>query len=79
MSPSAMANSQMTNVWMQVQRNGMFNMVWGGQVIFTNLFLPGWSPVYGQFAFRHGNGGSQEQILLNNINLTTTVAPATPG
>jgi hypothetical protein len=75
---TTMVDSQMHQVWIQVQRNGMFNMVWNGNVIYTNLFLTGWSPVSGQFAWGARNGGDSEQVLLNNIVVKTTLEPATP-
>jgi hypothetical protein len=82
MAAATMVDSQTHNVWMQVGRDGKFSMVWNGQVLFTNLFLVSptglWAPVNGQFAFGGRNGGDTEQILLTNINITTTVAPAKP-
>ncbi len=73
-----MVDSTMHNVWIQVKRNGTLSMVWNGQVLYTNLFLTGWTPTYGQFAFGGRNGGQSEEVLLNNIVITTTVEPATP-
>ena len=78
MASTTMVDSQMHNVTIQVKRNGMFSMVWNGQVLYTNLFLPNWSPVNGQFAIGGRNGGLSEQVLINNLVITTTVEPATP-
>ena len=88
MAASTMVDSTMHNVWIQVQRNGMFNMVWNNQVIFTNLFLISangassgveWAPCGGQFGFGGRNGGDSQEVLLNNIDITTTVEPASPA
>jgi hypothetical protein len=78
MSNSTMVDSAMHNVSIQLKRNGVFNMVWNGQVVFTNLFLPGWSPVNGQFAIGGRTGGSCQEVLINNLVITTTVEPTTP-
>ncbi|MGO8930665.1 MAG: hypothetical protein ACLQU3_27725 [Limisphaerales bacterium] len=79
MSYSTMVDSAMHNVSIQLKRNGIFNMVWNGQVVFTNLFLPNWSPTYGQFAIGGRTGGSCQEVLINNLDITTTVEPATPA
>ncbi len=78
MTSSAMVDSQMHDVWMQVKRNGTFSMVWNGQVLFTNLFLPNWSPVNGQFAIGGRTGGLSQQVLINNLDITTTLEPTPP-
>jgi len=78
MASATMVDSQMHNVSIQVNRNGTLNMVWNGNVIYTNLYLGGWVPTQGQFAFGGRNGGDTEQILLGSMNITTTKAPATP-
>ncbi|MGA2661752.1 MAG: hypothetical protein ABSH34_30075, partial [Verrucomicrobiota bacterium] len=82
MVSTTMVDSQMHDVWIQVGRNGKLSMVWNGHVLFTNLFLVSanglWAPVNGQFAFGGRNGGDSEQVLLNNISITTTLPPAKP-
>jgi hypothetical protein len=78
MASTSMVDSQMHNVWIQVKRNGTFSMVWNGQVLYTNLFLTGWSPVHGQFAIGGRNGGLSEEVLINNLVITTTEEPSTP-
>jgi hypothetical protein len=70
-------------VWIQVKRNGTLSMVWNGNVLYTNLFLCSsngtyWTPINGQFAFGGRNGGDSEEVLLSNISITTTLAPAKP-
>jgi hypothetical protein len=78
MQSGTMVDSQMHNVWMQVKRNGTFSMMWNGQTVFTNLFLTGWSPVTGLFAFGGRNGGLTEQVLISNLVITTIEEPSTP-
>ena len=73
-----MVDSAMHNVWIQVTRNGLLNMVWNNQVMFTNLYLGGWVPTQGQFALGAGTGGSCEEVIIGSLSITTTVAPATP-
>jgi Immunoglobulin I-set domain len=79
MASSTMVDSQMHNVTIQVKRNGMFSMVWNGQVVFTNLFLPNWTPVNGQFAIGGRTGGLSQQVLINDLVITTTPQPASPA
>jgi hypothetical protein len=79
MASSTMVDSQMHNVTIQVKRNGMFSMAWNGQVLFTNLFLPNWSPINGQFAIGGRTGGLSQEVLINNLVITTTEQPASPA
>ncbi len=79
MSSATMVDSQTHPVSIAVQRNGTLNMVWNGQTIFTNLFLPGWTPINGQFAIGGRNGGLSEQVLISNLDITTVVEPTNPA
>jgi hypothetical protein len=79
MNAATMVDSQMHPVTIQVNRNGTLNMVWNGNTVFTNLWLPNWSPVYGQFAFGGRNGGLSQQVLVSNLVINTTQEPATPA
>ncbi|HUD49228.1 MAG TPA: hypothetical protein VMR33_20535 [Candidatus Baltobacteraceae bacterium] len=75
MNAATMADSQMHPVTIQVNRNGTLNMVWNGNTIFTNFFLTGWAPVYGQFAIGGRNGGDSEQVVISNLDITTVQEP----
>jgi hypothetical protein len=79
MSSGTMVDSQMHKVSIQVNRNGTLDLVWNGKTVFTNLFLTGWSPVYGQFAIGGRNGGDYEQVAISNLVINTVQEPATPA
>ncbi len=72
-----MVRSQFVDVFIQLNRNGTLNMSFGGQVIFTNQFVTGWSPVNGQFGFGARTGGANEVCMISNLTITTTLAGAT--
>src|SRR5262249_50276342 len=49
-----------------------------GQTIYTNLVLPDWAPVNGQFAFGASTGYFDEECDIKNLSVTTTqVGPPT--
>ncbi len=73
-----MVDSKLEDVYVQVKRNGILNMSYKGQIIYTNLYLPGWGSTNGQFNFSARTGGENEVTLIDNLNITTVVAPATP-
>ena len=79
MKSGTMVDSQMHPVTIQVNRNGTLNMVWNGNTVFTNLFLTGWIPTYGEFAIGGRNGGDTEQVTISNLVINTVQEPATPA
>jgi hypothetical protein len=74
---SELVDSQFHDVLIQLNRNGTLNVVWKGQIIYTNLVLPNWAPVNGQFAFGASTGFFDEECDLKAVNLTTTKAGTT--
>jgi hypothetical protein len=55
--------------------NGL-DMTYDGTVVCSNLPLPGFSPLQGQrFAFSGRTGGITQDTFIDNVTITTTVAP----
>lgn len=80
MKNSDLVDSTAHDVSIQLNRNGTLNVVWNGQVIYSNLVATGWAPVNGQFGFGARTGGSTEECDIANLKITTTLAgtPAAP-
>lgn len=76
MAASDLVDSASHDVSIQLNRNGTLNVVWNSKVIYTNLYLPGWAPVNGEFGFGARTGGSSEECDLSNLKIRTTVAGA---
>lgn len=76
---ATLVDSAFHHVTIQLNKNGTFNFTWNGQVFFTNLILTGWAPTQGQFGIGGRNGGDSEQVAIQNLSVTTTLAPATVG
>jgi hypothetical protein len=74
---SQLVDGQYDDVVIQLNRNGTLNLTWKGQIIYTNLLLPNWSPVNGQFAFGASTGYFDEECDLKNLTITTTQSGAT--
>ncbi len=76
-----MLSDNFTNVFIQLNPNGTLNVSYKGQVIYTNLYLPGYAPVTGgRFAIGARTGGLNENNWFDDLGITTTVAgaPAAP-
>lgn len=64
-----------TNVVIQLNPNGTLNVTYKGQVIYTNLYLPGYSYVTaGRFAIGARTGGANENNWVDDLVINTTVA-----
>ena len=64
-----------TNVFIQLTTNGMLNVNYGTNVIYTNLVIPGFVPVAGRFGLGARTGGDDENCWLDNLSITTTPLP----
>ena len=71
-----MVTSQFEDVSIQVTRSGTLNLSYKGQVLQSNLVIPEYEPVAGQFAFGARTGGENAAMWLDDLNVTTTVAGA---
>jgi hypothetical protein len=76
MAVGSMVNSQLQDVVIQLNANSTLNVTYAGQVVYTNLFLPGWGPTNGFFIISARTGGSNEETDIANVNLVTTLATA---
>jgi hypothetical protein len=74
---STLVDSVMHPVTIQLNKNGTLNMTWDGQIMYTNLILTGWAPTQGQFAFGARTGGDEQLCAIQDLGITTTVAPTT--
>src|SRR5260221_987145 len=76
MAKSAMVNSQLQDVMIQLNRNSTLNISYRGQTVVTNLYLPDWGPTAGFFIVSGRTGGENEETDLANVNINTTVYTA---
>ena len=76
LTPLPLSRTEPRDTTIQLNRNGTLNLSWGGQTIYTNLFLPEFTPVPGQFGFGARTGGANAVQALSSLKLTTTVAGA---
>ncbi|MBI4324520.1 MAG: hypothetical protein HY674_04580, partial [Chloroflexi bacterium] len=70
-----------TNVVIQLNANGTMNVAYKGQVVYTNQYLEGYTPITGgRFAMGARTGGLNENLWIDNLSITTVVAgaPAAP-
>lgn len=74
---SAMLTSKLEDVLIQLNPNGTLNVSYKGQVVYTNLALPGWGYVDGRFGLSARTGGEFEECDIDNVVITTVVAPTT--
>ena len=71
-----MVTSQFEDVSIQVTRSGTLNLSYKGQALWSNLILPGYAPVAGQFALGARTGGENAAMWVDDLNVTTSVAGA---
>lgn len=75
---AALETSKLENVFIQLNANGTLNVSYAGQVVYTNLYLPGWVWTFGHFGFNARTGGLNEECDIDNIVIQSVVAPTTP-
>ena len=78
---SDMVTSQMEDVSIELKRNGTVTVSYKGQVIHTNVFVPGWVPTFGLFNISGNAGGEYEEnavatLSINTVLQGTAVAPS---
>ena len=71
-----MLTSQFEDVSIQVTRSGLFHMGYKGQILFTNVILPNYEPVAGQFGIGGRTGGENAHQRLDDLTIQTVVAGA---
>lgn len=69
-----MVNSQLQDVTIQLKPNSTLDVTYGGQVVFTNLYLPHWGPTNGFFIISARTGGETEETDIAGVSLNTTLA-----
>src|SRR6266568_5165266 len=74
----AMLTANLENVLITLKRNGTLSVSYKNQVVYTNLWLPGWGPTSGQFGLNARTGGLNQVCDLDDLSLTTVTAPASP-
>jgi hypothetical protein len=72
--PVPLSSPDFKDVVVELNRNGTLNLTWGDTVVYRGLDLPGYSYVYGQFAFSARTGGSTANQAITQLGITTTVA-----
>ena len=58
-----MVNSQLQDVVIELNRNSTLNVSYRGQVVYTNLYLPGWGTTNGFFIISARTGGANEETV----------------
>ncbi|MCZ7639745.1 MAG: immunoglobulin domain-containing protein [Verrucomicrobia bacterium] len=71
-----MVTSKFEDVSIQVTRSGLFHMGYKGQILFTNLILPNYEPLAGQFGIGARTGGENANQRLDDLTIQTVVAGA---
>ncbi len=63
-------------VSIKLHSNGTLDLSYKGNVVYSNLYLPGYTPQAGRFAFGARTGGSYSNHWIDDLSITTTVAGA---
>ena len=63
------------HVHIRVNADGSFNMDFKGQTIFTNFFIPNYTPAAGRFGFGGRTGGANANQWVDNLQITTLLQP----
>lgn len=71
-----MVTGKMEDVVIQLKRNGTLNVAYKGQILYTNLVLPGFVPTAGQFVIGSRCGGESAAQWLDDLNVQTVIAGA---
>jgi hypothetical protein len=62
-------------VHVRLNANGSLNVDYKGQTVFTNFFLPNYSPMPGRFGFGGRTGGANANQWVDNLQITTFLLP----
>lgn len=68
-----------SNVSIKLKSNGTLDLSYKGAVVFSNLYIPGFTPGAGRFAFGARTGASFSNHWIDDLSITTTVAGAPTG
>jgi hypothetical protein len=71
--PMTLSSTDWKDVTIQLNRNGTLDLTYGGTTIYSGFSLPGFTDVYGQFAFGARTGGSSANQAIRNLSITTTL------
>jgi hypothetical protein len=71
-----MVNGQLEDVSIQLTRAGKVSVAYKGQIIHTNVLVPGWAPTFGQFNMSARSGGESEWHEVANLSITTVLQGA---
>ena len=71
-----MVTSQLENVSIRLTRAGKVSVVYKGQIIHTNVFVPGWAPTFGLFNLSSRSGGQYAEQEVANLSINTVLQGA---
>jgi hypothetical protein len=63
------------HVRIRLNADGKFSMDFKGQTIFTNVFVPNYTPTSGRFGFGGRTGGANANQFVDNLGITTLLSP----
>src|ERR1019366_4321540 len=75
-----MVTSQLENVSIRLTRAGKVSVVYKGQIIHTNVFVPGWAPTFGLFnlSSRSEDASCEQEVADLSINTVLQGAAVAP-
>ncbi len=62
-----------------LKSNGTLDLTYKGQVVYSNLYIPGYTPGPGRFSFGARTGGSYSNHWIDDLSIVTTQAGAPVG
>jgi hypothetical protein len=71
-----MVTGQLEDVAVQLTRAGKVSVTYKGQMIFTNVLVPGWGPTFGMFNMSARAGGEYEWNEVANLSINTVLQGA---
>ena len=71
-----MVTSQLEDVSIQLTRAGKVSVVYKGEIIHTNVFIPGWAPTKGLFNLSARSGGEFCEQEVANLSINTVLQGA---
>ena len=74
-----MVTTTFVDVEIVLTRSGMLNVSYKGQALYTNLRLPDFAPVAGQFAIGARTGGENANQWVDDLSITTKLAGTAVG
>lgn len=65
-----------SNVSIKLKSNGTLDLTYKGAVVYSNLYIPGFTPASGKFAFGARTGAAFSNHWIDDLSISTTVAGA---